>query len=456
MRRHTIAVLLLLFSFPAGAQSAAIPATVDYAWGFPIRTQATASFYAVELPIEVNRSVTDPDLRDAGVYNSDGKPVPHLIAPVHDESERTIRSSPLPILPLYASGRPDESRITLQRDGDGTQFSLEIEDVKTPAEGERLVAYIVDARQADDNAVALELIWAPRASGFMGSVTVEGSNDLQNWTAAGAAVVADLKEDSASIVQRRVKLRPADYDYLRIRWEGMPEDWGLSQVMGVFMQGAAEPRRKLLRLDSAGVDENDGGRLFEVGAAPMIDQVQIVLPVANTVISARIEYWSDNSEVWVSVGHRTFHHIVRDNNSVMSEPLRISNTRASLFKVVVTQGPADVAMQLEVGWRPDSLLFLAQGQAPYTLVTGNASDAAGQFPLHRTYSDSSLAKLAEDNGGVSDASLGPRYPLGGPERLNITRPTDWRTVMLWFALLLGVAFVGLMASKTIRELKSQS
>lgn len=59
MRRHTIAVLLLLFSFPAGAQSAAIPATVDYAWGFPIRTQATASFYAVELPIEVNRSVTD-------------------------------------------------------------------------------------------------------------------------------------------------------------------------------------------------------------------------------------------------------------------------------------------------------------------------------------------------------------------------------------------------------------
>ena len=36
----------------------------------------------------------------------------------------------------------------------------------------------------------------------------------------------------------------------------------------------------------------------------------------------------------------------------------------------------------------------------------------------------------------------------------MTRPTDWRTIMLWLALLLGVAFVGFILSRTIRDLRS--
>jgi hypothetical protein len=78
-----------------------------------------------------------------------------------------------------------------------------------------------------------------------------------------------------------------------------------------------------------------------------------------------------------------------------------------------------------------------------------------RFPQHRIYGDRSIATLAEKNGGVVTASLGPRYPLGGPERLVETRQINWRTIVLWIALVMGVLFVGFMASKTIRELKSQ-
>ena len=82
MKRLLILSCSLLLSFAADAQTsetaAELPALSDYAWGFPIRTSGNASFYSVELPLEVNRSVTDPDLRDAGVYNGDGKPVPRV------------------------------------------------------------------------------------------------------------------------------------------------------------------------------------------------------------------------------------------------------------------------------------------------------------------------------------------------------------------------------------------
>jgi hypothetical protein len=452
MQRILLAVFGLLPALVA-AQTADVPDLSDYAFGFPITTEGTASFYAVELPLEVNRSVTDPELRDTGVFNGDGLPVPRTFAPASDEGETTERSSALPMLPLFAPANAEVSQLILKRDGAGTQFRFDLDDLLPPAEGERLAAYIVDARQAEAQATALDFVWTDVAPGFMGRLIVEGGNDLQNWDPAGAAVVADLREDQASIVQRRVHLRRADYNYLRVRWEGMPDNWRLSQVLGVYVAGGAQPVRKFVQLESTAIDAADSGRLFELGGAPMVDQVQLVLPVPNTVIAARVYYWSAAHERWVEAGQGSFHHIVRENNSVMSEPLVLRNTRTNRFKVVVTKGPADVVLQLEIGWRPDSLLFLAQGQTPFTLAAGNANDALAGFPLERTFGDPALAELARDNGGVGEATLAPRYVLGGPERLQVSQPTDWRKLALWLALLLGVAFVGFMAVKTIRELK---
>ena len=447
----------LLLPIAIGAQSADVPELSDYAWGFPIEASESASFYSVELPLEVNQSVTNPALRDAGVYNSDGSPVPRMFEQVGDDRELIERSNPLPTLPLFETveRRTEENGLVIERDGDSTQFKFDLEDLLAPAEDQRLAEYIVDTRQTDDIPVALDLVWAQMEPGFMGRVMVDGGNDLQKWNLVGSAVVAYLREDAASIEQRRIRLRRGDFEFLRIRWEGLPENWRLSQVMGVYADGTADAARKFVTLESTSVDPDDGGRVFILGGAPMVDQVRVVLPVPNTVISASIFYWAERREQWITAGHGSYHHIIRNNNAVMSEPLTIKKTRTSQFKVVVTRGPADVDLQMEVGWRPDKLLFLAQGQQPFTLAAGNANEEMNQFPQHRIYGGRSLATLAENNGGVVAASLGPRYQLGGTDRLVATRPINWRTLALWFGLVMGVVFVGFMASKTIRELRSQ-
>ena len=456
MRPVLLITCVLLVPITIGAQSAEIPALSDYAWGFPIEVSEDASFYSVELPLEVNQSVTNPALRDAGVYNSAGNPVPRMFKQAGDDRELVERSNPLPTLPLYETvdRRTDDNGLLLEREGDSTQFKFDLEDLLAPAEDQRLAEYIVDTRQVDDVAVALDLVWAGMEPGFMGRVMVDGGNNLQEWSLVGSAVVAYLREDAASIEQRRVRLRRGDFKFMRIRWEGLPETWRLSQVMGVYVDGAADAVRNFVTLESTGVDPDDGGRIFPLGGAPMVDQLRVVLPVPNTIISARVFYWSERREQWLTAGQGSYHHIIRNNNAVMSDPLTIKKARSSQFKVVITRGPADVAMQLEVGWRPDKLVFLAQGQPPFTLAAGSANDELNQFPQHRIYGDRSLATLAESNGGVVAASLGPLYELGGPARLVATRQINWRTLLLWFGLVMGVVFVGLMASKTIRELRS--
>lgn len=460
MRPALFITCVLLLPISIGAQpsdtSADAPGLLDYAWGFPIEISDNASFYTVALPLEVNRSVTDPDLRDAGVYNSDGRAVPRMFEQVGKDRDLVERSNPLPMLPLYKTvdSRTDKNGLLIEREGDSTRFKFDLEDLLAPGEEERLLAYIVDTRQTDDNAVALDLVWAQMEPGFMGRVMVDGGDSLQEWSPVGSAVVAYLREDSASIEQRRVKLRRSDFDFLRIRWEGLPENWRLSQVMGVYAEGAADALRKFVTLESSSVDPDDGGRIFSLGGAPTVDRIRIVLPVPNTVISARVFYWSERYDHWLEAGHGSYHHIIRNNNAVVSDPLTFNKARTSQFKVVITRGPADVTMQLEVGWRPDKLVFLAQGQSPFTLATGSANDGLSEYPQDRIYGDRSLVALAESNGVVTAASLGPRYPLGGPDRLVATRPVNWRTLVLWFGLVMGVVFVGLMASKTIRELRS--
>jgi hypothetical protein len=447
---------VLLLPIALGAQSDDVPELSDYAWGFPIEVSDNASFYTVELPLQVNQSVTDPALHDAGVYNSDGIPVPRIFRQAGDDREPVERSNPLPTLPLFETveRRTDESGLVLEREGDSTQFTFDLEDLLAPAADQRLAEYIVDTRQTDDVPVALDLVWAQMEPGFMGRVMVDGGNNLQEWSPVGSAVVAYLREDAASIEQRRVRLRRGDFDFLRVRWEGLPENWRLSQVMGVYVDGTDDAVRKYVTLESTSVDPDDGGRIFSLDGAPMVDQVRVVLPVPNTVVSAGIFYWEERQEHWITAGHGSYHHIIRNNNAVTSDPLKINRSRTSRFKVVITRGPSDATMQLEVGWRPDTLVFLAQGQAPFTLAAGNANDALNDFPQHRIYGDRSLATLAESNGGVVAASLGPRYELGGPDRLVATRTINWRTVLLWFGLVMGIAFVGFMASKTIRDLRS--
>ena len=262
MRPVLFFTCVLLFPITIGAQSSDTPADapglLDYAWGFLIEASENASFYTVELPLEVNQSVSDSDLRDAGVYNSDGRPVPRMFEQSGEDRDLVERSNPLPTLPLYETvdSRTDENRLLIEREGDSTRFKFDLEDLLATDEDKRLRAYIVDTRQTDDNAVALDLVWAGLEPGFMGRVMVDGGNNLQEWSPVGSAVVAYLREDSASIEQRRVRLRRGDFDFLRIRWEGLPENWRLSQVMGVYADGAADALRKFVTLESTSEKTN--------------------------------------------------------------------------------------------------------------------------------------------------------------------------------------------------------
>jgi len=459
---RTVFVLHCLLSLACANTCAAAdeqkkPQLSDYAWGFPIATSGEASFYSIELPLAVNQSASDSALRDAGVFNAGGAPVMRVFRTRGADIDETEHLEPLPTLPVLQDSErsADDVRLLFERDGDKTRVEFNTDGLAPPKEDARLVAYIVDTRPLKESIEALDFWWNPIDSGFIGRIIVDASNNLQDWREVGSGAVADLRQKQASVVQRRVNVAKTSHDYLRIRWEGLPDQWSLSRIQGYYVTGVTRLVRNVTTLEAGARDPQDGGQIFDLGGSPLVDRLRVVLAEPNTVISATIHYWSDTQQRWVRIASGSHYHIGRGNTVITSDAIRINKIRASRFKVVVTGGQQDASMRLEIGWRPDSLIFLAQGEAPYTLAVGRAADALDDFPQHRLYSDRSIIGLSQAKGQTADAFIGSRYALGGADKLQIEKTVNWRQWSLWIGLLLGVAFVGFMATNVIRDLKTR-
>jgi len=113
-----------------------------------------------------------------------------------------------------------------------------------------------------------------------------------------------------------------------------------------------------------------------------------------------------------------------------------------------------VAPVLRLGWRPDRLIFLAQGRAPYQLVAGNARQEEDRA---HGVGVSALRGDAIANGTPwqpGEAHLGARQIRAGDTAYQpppeLPTPRDWKTWILWAVLIVGSVIVAWFALSVLR------
>jgi hypothetical protein len=447
-----LAGLVTAAAAAAAADEGSVPAAESYAYGWPIEPSASADFYELELPLEVYRSVTDPSLRDIGVYNAQGEPVPRLIsAPANPEAapDESVGLAPLPV--HAPSGTPvSEMRFALERSDDGTSMRIEGGVPASDAQALELLAYVADLGEPTDRLRALDIEWPRAIEPLITHVTIEGSVDLDQWSMMGGGTIAGLRQDEANIERRRVEVEPRNVRYLRLSWRSVPDAWRITKLTARYSQAAPEAKRGWITLSPTGRDDKDRGYLYEVGGWPMVDRLGLDLSAQNSLVRAGIDCWLQDEKRWQPVHNGLFYRLRRDGNALVSEPVAIAARRCARWKVVVERGDAESNPGLMLGWRPDRVLFIAQGEGPWQLVAGSARDAENDFPQARRYSDPEMRKLLRDAGPVGSASLGVRRELGGAPSLEPPRNPEWRRWLLWLGLAAGVLLVGGMAWRLSR------
>lgn len=461
--RRIVNVLALLVAALALTAATELPDRDEYAYGFMLSTKGGSEFFALDIPLAVYRSVTDSGLRDAGVFNADGQPVPRMFEHKPPEEQEIESQAGLGLVPLFGeeANKPEQLRLLLRQDAEGTVFEYQTPETQTSEPGNEdeaqaekpLTAYIVDARDLEIILDSLDFSWPDQPQGFIGRVNIEDSNDLQNWRKLASASLADLNYEDTTISQNRVNLVRKPADYLRITWYDMPENWAIESVAGIYTSREHSARRVNVTLNATQSDDSSREYMFDTGGYPPADRVNLLLTEENIVVRASIHYRHDGQERWRQAHSGLFYNITRQGNAVQSMPASMREIRARHWKVRIESGVIAGRPRLQLGWHPDRLVFLAQGPGPFELVAGRANDRLEQFPQERVLGDSSIFRMLRESGRAGTASLGPRLDIAGSDSLEIAPTNPLRVALLWLGLTGAIVLVGWLVWSLTHEMR---
>lgn len=461
MRFARLATLALVLMPLGPVMADEIPGREAYAYGFPLTVEGASEFFAATVPLELYRSVTDPNLRDAGVYNAAGQAVPRVFEHPAEEQTDVEQSVPLGLVPLFGDQAdvPEQLRLLLRRDAAGTLLELDTPEQSAASDAVQasppLAAYIVDTRELEPHLEYLEFSWPEQHRGFMGSVSIDDSDDLQHWRTLGSATLADLDYADTQIGQRRAALARQPADFIRITWRNMPDDWSLLAVHGIHTTPGASTGREWLALDAQAVGESAREYVFDAGGYPPVDRVNLLLPDENVVVRASVLHRREGEESWRSAANGIFYNINRQGNALRSEPVGVAGARVSHWKVRFDSGTTQGPVKLQLGWRPDRLVFVAQGAAPFELVAGRAADRLEHFPQHSVLGDTGIFRSLRESGMAGRSSVGPRAEIAGSSSLSLAPASAWRTTLLWAGLTGAILLVGWLVWSLARQMREQ-
>ena len=486
------------------ARTADAATTDDYAFAWPLQTQGDSAAWQVELNPEVYAAVTRVDLRDIEVVNALGEAVPLSLrtAPpmlATSETQVVLPSFPLPAAaPALKGVKEDEFiRLHLERGADGRLRSLDAQTGSASPSGAARSAngaatndhneasdataasinaqrdLILDASAQRDPLSSLQVLWDGAGESASAQFSVAASDDMQQWrTVVAGASVLHLEQDGNVLERHNIALDGMRAAYLRVRRlddgkalrnfhiVGRVRVLGNSETAGIrWLQATSEggEARYLSRAFAPADGKHTVAYRYRLPAPLAIDAIRITLADDNSL--ARLVAIShdgdkyDDAAAWTQRGSFIAFRLRQDGAVVDNDEFSVvSAVRSNEWRLESAMA-LEHAPALSVAYRPDRLVFLAQGSGPYRLVAGSARALRGEYPI-----DTALAPLRARLGKDWQpplAALGTRTTLRGDEAFKpapvAAPPRDWRSWLLWAVLVGAAAIVGGLALSLLRK-----
>ena len=429
----------------------------DFAWRLPLATSGDHAYYRVEIPASAYEGAVRSDLGDLRILNGDGSAVPMALLPSPAQPRERAPGVPLALFPLLVD---DERRnlgdlsLRLRRDASGTSVDVTTrEGASVPAK--RLAGYLVDTGEGTERFAALTLPLSAAANVDV-RVRVDGSDDLVSWRplAAGAPLLA-LEYRGQRLTRERIDLARGSARYLRLTFSpsSVPD---IANARGEFAERAVDAPR--LWREAAGIADKDrpGDYTFDVGGSFPVDRVTLVLAEINTVAPAQVYAQTvpradaNAQDAWRLVGSTVFYRLRQDGGEAINPPLAVATSGERRWKIHVDPragGVGDAPPKLSVGWMPQSLVFAARGNGPFTLAYGSAQAKPVTLPI-ATLVPGFDARTTPATFGVATTGA----PIAPPALAALRVPIDFKRWLLWGSLALAALVLGWMALRLSRQM----
>ena len=449
-------LLVLALLLPSTAQ-----AGDDFARQWPLQlSQPDAGAYRVPLDASVYRAAHWRDLRDVRVLDADGRQVASAVYAASAPMPAPLRTVELRwfALPATTSGGDGDLSVLVQRDAGGKVLSILNSVATANAAGAADPAWLVDLGDDAGKLRALDVDWADAAATLDLGYRVEASNDLRDWRVLDPqARLVQLRNQGRELHSNRITVETT-LRYLRLaplQRSGAPQ---LRGIRGEFADAVETGDWRWEEVQASAGGNGKDGYPYQVQGRFPVQRLDVAMPAnsaASWTVSSRdpdrAPANGDEPE-WQVLAHGWNAWSLSESGTQQhSAPLEIPGAMSDRqWRLQAEPGAQSAsAPLLRLGYRPGSMVFLAQGRAPYLLVAGSAGVGEPRAAL-----DPMLAELRTRNGAQwqpATATLGDGSKRAGDAAY---RPApakrDWKNLVLWTVLVLGALAVAGFAINLLR------
>ena len=307
---------------------------------------------------------------------------------------------------------------------------------------EPIVALLLEWTQADAaNDAAIDVAYR-----------VDGSDDLRDWrTLQPHAQLLDLARDGRRLRQRRIALQ-GGAKYLRLSPLRADAALPLSGVRAEFSASAVASDWQWESLRGRAVEER--GKTYHDfivdGRFPFarVDVDTAGNDANEWTLQSRDDEdapWLTRAGPWVAFRIGTSQAAGRGNRD-RSPPQDLGGVVRDRHWRLSSRTPVSDAPTLRLGYRPEVVVFLAQGKPPYSLAAGSARAMRADAPLPQLVE--AIRTQRGSDWQPASATLGAAQTLAGERALAPTR--DWTAWLLWSLLVAGALTVAAIALSLLR------
>ena len=417
----------------------------DYAQQWPLTpAEQDAGAYRVVLDRTVYQQLQSPTLKDLAVVNADGGEVAASLFDAEQPLAKPANMVDVPWFPLPSSSSHSRDIASISEiAADGSLRRVVMSDAGTTAEASS-DEYVIDTSRFHEPVRALRIGWAAGQAPFDRPYRVTASDDLKSWrTVQEEGHLVELQNNGARIFENRIELDGVKAKYLRL--EPLRKDQRalvLTKVTAEFAPAQVVQEWQWEEISGKRVVEKDGAVSFEYqiqGRFPF-ERADVALPGNSSnewILKSRD---SEESEWRFAAAPWMAFQLEGGSVSNRSPPQTLQQlNRDHYWRLIPKNNANETAPTLRLGYRPEVLVFLAQGKAPYALLAGSARAQRAESPLPQLV-DALRTQRGQDWQPAS-AILGDMQPLAGATALTPAPvERDWKAWLLW-ALLVGGALI---------------
>ena len=451
MNRYLIAALLGISSHCAVSAGTAAEVPADFAYALPISGTGANALYRVTIPPAVYEGSAFADLRDLRVFNGADEVVPHAFRPLVAASEQPPAVS-LPFFALRGERGSRAADLDIALETHNGDVSLRVTSRGQEENPEDVLGYLVDLSERRETFSSLRLQWDHQPGGYIGTVNVEASSNLKNWSyVVRDAPLLSLSQGGHRLEQNEVPVKTAGKKYLRLTWPEADKVLRLNSVRAQPVDKRTSLTRTSKQVEALPVAGEAGEYIADLGGMFPVDRLTIRLPQDTSVApSALFSRNSDNAQ-WRPAS-RTIAYRLREDGPAIEHATRSVPPRAHrywLFRVNQQGGGIGAgALDIEAGWLAHEIIFTARGAGPFRLAYGNSRAQGNALSVQTVVPNWGRDSAPQ----ISIAMTGAPQMLAGPEATR--QRVDSGKIGLWIALLASVAVLGFMAWRISRQMQS--